>query len=220
MTPLFRTKAVWITHRLLKDIPAWHEIDCFACIGNLGHECGGFAVMQEIGQTPPNGGWGWSQWTGPRRRAFEAWCKAQNLDPASDEANYGYLLVELKGSEAGVVQAVARVDGLYSKVVAFEANFERAGVKNYASRYDYATQAQQAWSETNQAAPTPAPAPSPAPTPPVPPAPVPEPPKPLQPAPVPPPPPKPVSVPPTIGGVIASIIKAIVTALKILFGRK
>ena len=29
------------------------------------------------------GGWGWAQWTGKRRRQFEAYVKEHNLDPYS-----------------------------------------------------------------------------------------------------------------------------------------
>jgi hypothetical protein len=42
------------------------------------------------------GGFGWAQWTGARRQEFEAWCRDNGLDPASDAANYGYLVHELK----------------------------------------------------------------------------------------------------------------------------
>lgn len=176
MTPLFRSKSVWITSRLLKDFPAWQPADCHAVNGNLGTECNGFATLQEIGQTPPNGGYGWPQWTGPRRRLYESWCRNQKLDPASDEANYGYLVAELKGPEKGAVAATARATGLYNKVVAFERSFERAGVKNYTSRYQYAQDAEKAWADAQATVapttpteppspPTPTPAPTPSPTP-------------------------------------------------------
>lgn len=163
MTPLFRSKSVWITKRLLVDFPTWKPLDCHAVNGNLGTECNGFATLQEIGQTAPKGGYGWPQWTGPRRRAYMAWCAAQKLDPASDEANYGYLVVELKGPEKGAVAATAAATGLYNKVVAFESHFERAGVKNYTSRYRYAQDAEKAWNDAQTGGATTSPPEPPAP---------------------------------------------------------
>lgn len=139
---LFTDKAPGLMRDLMRDLP-WGVLDAAACVGNLAHESGGFRHLQEIKPTVAGskGGYGWAQWTGPRRRAFEAWCKQQRLSPASDEANYGYLLVELRGSEKATVPAVAKAVGLEAKVMAFEAKFERAGVKHYPSRIKYAQQA-------------------------------------------------------------------------------
>jgi len=119
------------------------ELSAAAILGNLGHESGGFKFLQE--KKPlvagSRGGWGWAQWTGPRRRAFEAWVAAKGLDPSSDEANFGFLKHELETTEAKAIPAVKAGKGLEAKVRAFEAAFERAGVKHYPSRYNYAGQA-------------------------------------------------------------------------------
>lgn len=146
----FDTKAPKIMSALLSDFPIGLQ-DAAAIVGNLGHESGGFALMQEIKPTVAGsrGGYGWAQWTGPRRREFEAYCQRNRLDPASDRANYAFLFVELKGPERKAVPAVVAADGLDAKVKAFEQAFERAGVKHYPSRLKWAQQALEAWNEAS-----------------------------------------------------------------------
>lgn len=149
---LFTDKAPKIMVSLLKDFPSWTVEDAAAAVGNLGYETGGFKYMQEIKPVVAGsaGGYGWPQWTGPRRRAYEAYCARNNLDPASDIANYKYLFVELTTTEKRTVPAVAAATTLYNKTVAFEKSFERAGVKNYASRYKYAQDALAAYNASDK----------------------------------------------------------------------
>jgi hypothetical protein len=66
-------------------------------VGNLEHETGRFKFMQEIDPMVEGsrGGFGFAQWTGDRRVAFENWAEKQGLDPSSYEANKGYLIKEL-----------------------------------------------------------------------------------------------------------------------------
>ena len=137
MPTLFQTKVTKFIPRLMKDVNADLETAC-AIFGNLGHECNGFQTMQEIGQKPPKGGWGWAQWTGPRRRQFEAWADAKKLDRASDDANYGFLVNELLGTEKAALAATKKAVGLNDKTDTFEAKFERAGVPALVSRRKYA----------------------------------------------------------------------------------
>lgn len=136
---LFTQKAPSIMRKLMADFALTDE-DAAAIVGNLGHESGGFKFLQEKKPLVPGskGGYGWAQWTGPRRRAYEAYCKRNNLDPASDKANYGFLWVELTTTEKAAVPAVKRAVGLAAKVKAFELAFERAGIKHYDSRVKYA----------------------------------------------------------------------------------
>lgn len=139
---LFALKAPWIMELLMRDFAL--DLDSAAAIlGNLGHECGGFTLMQE--QKPvvkgSAGGYGWPQWTGPRRRAFEAYCSRNNLDPKEDRANYGWLFVELSTTEKAAIPAVRKATTLAGKVKAFELAFERAGVKHYDSRNAWAARA-------------------------------------------------------------------------------
>ena len=145
----FRAKAPGVMAKLLSDFPIGVE-DAAAVLGNLGHESAGFTKLQE--ERPvvkgSKGGWGWAQWTGPRRRAFEAYCKRNKLDPASDKANYAYLFVELRGYEGSEKAAIGKTvaaKGLDAKVEAFERAFLRAGVKHYDSRKQWARIALDAW---------------------------------------------------------------------------
>lgn len=146
---VFRALAPKIMRGLMNEFALDLE-SAAAILGNLGHESGGFRFLQEKKPLVPGsrGGWGWAQWTGPRRRAFEAWVRAQKLDPAGYEANYGYLVLELHGAEKAAVPAVKRAKGLAAKVKAFELGFERASKnhKHYASRERWAAIALEAFS--------------------------------------------------------------------------
>ena len=155
MTPreTFATKAPWLMQRLL-DADFGFVVDDTAVIaGNAGHESNGFTAMQEIKPRAGRGGFGWFQWTGPRRRAFEAFCARERLDPSSDEANIAFLIVELRGPERKAVGAVKAAEGLYNKTVAFERSFERAGVKHYESRLEWAALALSAYRRAQEAKP-------------------------------------------------------------------
>lgn len=161
----FRATAPAYMRRLLSDFPALDAQGAAAIFGNLGHESAGLATLQEITPTVKGskGGYGWAQWTGPRRRAYEAYCKRNGKDPASDEANYAYLFVELKGiegTEAGAIARVVSASGLQAKVEAFEKAFFRAGVKHYDSRLQWARIAVDAFRATAEE-PDPAPIPPP-----------------------------------------------------------
>ena len=157
---VFRAKAPGIMAKLLSDFPIAVE-DAAAIVGNGGHESLGFTAMQEFKPTVAGskGGWGWMQWTGPRRRAFEAWCKRTGKNPASDDANYGWLFLELKGiegTEGGAIKKMVAAKGLDAKVEAFERAFLRAGVKHYDSRKLWTKRALAAYHGSGQpVAPTP-----------------------------------------------------------------
>src|SRR5690606_15608355 len=103
----FRAKAPGVMQLLMSDF-GLNDQSAAAIVGNLGHESNGFATLQEIKPVVKGsrGGWGWAQWTGPRRKEFEAYCKRNSLDPASDKANYGFLFVELTSTEAKALPAV------------------------------------------------------------------------------------------------------------------
>jgi|GEM_PF-1993199 len=110
-------------------------------VGSLAHESGGFQNLQEIAPLVPGsrGGFGYAQWTGPRRRAFEEFVAANGLDPTSYEANYGFLVHELRNTPEGKV-----LDTLRSAVSAddatqiFTARFLRPGIVHLDSRIRWA----------------------------------------------------------------------------------
>ncbi len=142
----FRAKAPWIMNKLMADF-ALQLDDVAAIVGNFGHESAGFTALQEIKPVVKGsrGGYGWPMWTGPRRKAYEAYCKRNGLNPASDGANYAYVFVELTGEYAYAIAAVKKAVGLANKVKAFELAYERAGVKHYPSRNQWAAIALEAW---------------------------------------------------------------------------
>lgn len=144
---LFKAQAPRMISDLLRDFPQLEPFQASAAPGNGGTESGGFTQLQEIKPTVAGsrGGFGWFQWTGPRRRAFEAYCKGMNYDPASYEANYGFLVKELRSTERAAITALCAATTLEDAVRVFEAHYERAGVKNYASRIRYARIALDAW---------------------------------------------------------------------------
>lgn len=138
----FDQKAPGIIGRLQEDFNLTKD-QAAGIVGNLGHESGGFRHMQELRPTVPGsrGGFGWAQWTGPRRRQFEAWSKEKGLDPTSDEANYGFLKHELQTTERKSLAAVRGTDNARDATIAFENAFERSGVKAYGSRLAYSQRA-------------------------------------------------------------------------------
>lgn len=136
-------------HLLLEDFPVLDKLDAAAVFGNFGHESNGFTSLQEKSPTVAGsrGGYGWAQWTGPRRRAYEAYCARNGKDPAAPASNYAFVFVELTGPEAHAIGALTDAATLYQKVEAFEMAFERAGIKHYASRKQWALIALQAYEE-------------------------------------------------------------------------
>ena len=128
--------------RLMRDL-GLTDLQAAGLLGNLGHESGGFRHLQEIRPAVKGsrGGWGLAQWTGPRRRAMEAWCRAEGLDPASEAANYGYLCEELRTNEAAARVALARTATLESATETVCLLFERPGVVALESRLAWARKA-------------------------------------------------------------------------------
>jgi hypothetical protein len=178
----FEDRAVWLIEKLLPDFsPTWNSLDAYAVAGNLGEESG-IQMIQEVGQTPPHGGFGLPQWTGPRRTQFTTYCANTGRSPTAMRSGYDFLFVELKGTYAKVVSLVAAAPTLSDKVAAFEKHYEMAGVTRMADRLQYALRAQKAWENAHRAvqppppppvqpppAPKPPPAPPPVVTPPAPP---------------------------------------------------
>lgn len=116
---------------LMRDFGLTRE-QAAGVVGNLAHESGGFNSLQEIAPVVPGsrGGYGYAQWTGPRRRAFEAWAQSQGLDPASYDANYGFLRHELTATPEGRVMDQLRLArDADAAATIFSDKFLRPGVK-------------------------------------------------------------------------------------------
>ena len=139
----FDAKAPVIMARLQKDLGIT-ENQAAGIVGNLGHETAGFTQYQELApRGGGRGGFGWAQWTGPRRRDFEAWSASKGLDVRSDEANYGFLVHELTGKESASLAAIKRTETVEDATRVFEQKYERAGVVALGSRLKYAAKAKQ-----------------------------------------------------------------------------
>lgn len=144
----FNKWAPWMMSHLQADFKISKE-SAAAIIGNAGHESGGFKSLQEIKPTVEGsrGGYGVMQWTGPRRRDFEAYCKRNGLNPKAMETNYAFLFVELKGAEGKSGRVIERVEaakGLEAKTEVFMKEFLRPGIPHLSSRVVWANRALQA----------------------------------------------------------------------------
>jgi hypothetical protein len=127
---------------LMRDL-GLTDVQAAGLLGNLGHETGGFRHMQEAAPAVvgSRGGWGIAQWTGPRRAAMEAWCRAKGLDSASDDANEGYLCHELATAEARALAALKGAATLEQATEVVCRLFERPGVAALPDRMVWARRA-------------------------------------------------------------------------------
>lgn len=127
---------------LMRDL-GLTDVQAAGLLGNLGHETGGFRHLQEIAPVVPGsrGGWGIAQWTGRRRVAMEAWCRAKGLDPASEAANEGFLVHELTTTEAGALKALLRTATLEAATEVVCRLFERPGIPALPKRIAWARRA-------------------------------------------------------------------------------
>lgn len=138
----FKTKAPEVIRWLMRDFELT-DYQAAGLAGNLGRECAGFTILHEEGQPPGVGGYGWGQWTGPRRKLFLNWCHANRLDWQSDAANYGYLRHELSGEDransyAYVLIHLREARNVKEAAIVFEQFYERAGVPALTDREHWA----------------------------------------------------------------------------------
>lgn len=82
----------------IQEIFGLEDHQAAAIVGNLDHETGSFKFMQELNPLVEGsrGGYGFAQWTGDRRVAFENWAKENGMDPSSYDANLGFLVHEFQ----------------------------------------------------------------------------------------------------------------------------
>jgi hypothetical protein len=150
---LFEQMAPQIMSRLLEDFKPRNltVTHAAAILGNIGHECGGFKLLQELQPTGQDGrgGWGWCQWTDSRRTLFMEFAKGAGLAPDDPEANYGFLVKELRGSHKKAMDKLLDESDLRQAIEAFERIFEVAGVKHYEQREQYGIRALDAFKRAN-----------------------------------------------------------------------
>lgn len=111
-------------------------------VGNLGAESG----LQGINEKNPTvigslGGFGWAQWTGPRRTAFNTYVQNNNLDPTSSDANYGFLRQELSTDYASSITKIKQTSTVADATASFEKSYEGAGIVNMSGRVNFANTA-------------------------------------------------------------------------------
>lgn len=113
-------------------------------VGNLMHESGGFNSLQEVNPTVPGsaGGFGFAQWTGPRRKSFDSYVEKQGLDRNSYDANYGFLKHELENNryERNQFNKVKKAGTAAEAARIVSENYLRPGIPHNASRVRYAEQ--------------------------------------------------------------------------------
>lgn len=96
-------------------------------VGNLASETGNFRHLQELKPVVPGsrGGAGWAMWTGPRRKDFEAFT---NGDTTSPEANYRYLVHDIKNNYPQIHAALKDTNDPLKAAEIFHNQFLRPGV--------------------------------------------------------------------------------------------
>lgn len=143
MTQLFNEKVKKYGPRFMKDLDLTKE-QVSGMFGNFYAETGGFKLLQE--QKPlvkgSRGGYGWAQWTGPRRKAYENWAKTNNLDVSDDETNYKYIVYELKGGpESEALRLLKLTKTPKAAAETFCAKYERPGIPHMDVRVQWAERA-------------------------------------------------------------------------------
>lgn len=138
----FQELAPRIINDLVRDL-GLKPFQAAAIVGNFGVETGRFKFMQEIKPVVAGskGGYGWAQWTGARRRSFETWAKNHFYEVNSYDANYSFLIRELKGTEARALELLRTTRNVDEATISFMRNFERPGVPHVELRIKYAKEA-------------------------------------------------------------------------------
>lgn len=129
-------------------------------VGQLGHESDGLQAINEYQPAVPGsrGGFGWAQWTGPRRKQFEAFAADRKMDVTDPEANYQYLVHELTNTpESRVVDRLRASPDAQAAGRVFTDQFLRPGVPAYDSRASWTERALNAIIPSAQAGTLPSP---------------------------------------------------------------
>jgi hypothetical protein len=123
----FDPRAGWVVNRLMGDLAPLAVNHAGGIVGNLGGESGLTAINERHPLVPGSrGGFGWGQWTGPRRRNFEHFCADHDLAITSDEANYRFLVWELRdGDQKHALEQLRKTTAIDAATYTFEAYYER-----------------------------------------------------------------------------------------------
>lgn len=80
------------------------------------------------------GGFGLSQWTGPRRRALEAYAAERGQNVANPDLQLDFLMTELRGSEAAAAKAILAAPDTETAAAAIVNKFLRPAEEHRARR--------------------------------------------------------------------------------------
>lgn len=142
MTPQFRKAVTKYGPRMMRDLTL-DKIKVAGFFGNMAVESDQFRALQEYKPTikGSKGGWGWVQWTGPRRRQFDAFAKAEGYALDDEEAFYQFLLHELQGTESGALAAVRKTTTVEEAAEVVMKRYERPGIPHLDKRKQFAREA-------------------------------------------------------------------------------
>lgn len=172
MTPQFKSAVETYGPRFMADL-SLTRLQVGGIFGNLAVESDQFRALQEYKPTVKGskGGWGWPQWTGygkgGRRGLFEAWADSNGFKRDDPEAFYGFMLVELRGSEKAALARLKRTTTLDTATEAFMKGYERPGVPHLDKRKAFALEALRVLDAKIGTAPVARPAPKPVSAPPI-----------------------------------------------------
>jgi hypothetical protein len=124
--------SVGIANRLASHLVTKYGLtrdQAVGAVGGMGFESGNFKTLQEQPSQYNNwgqnrGGYGYAQWTGPRRDGFEQFTTNKNLDPSSYEANEGYMDHELDTSHKYVIPIMRQQVGVPNSTQAWQTHYE------------------------------------------------------------------------------------------------
>lgn len=136
MASAFDNTSVRMMKDLILDLGLTPE-QAAGIVGNGGAESG-LKAIQEKSPSSGRGGYGYFQWTGPRRTAFEKWAKAQGFALDSYAANYGFLLHELQTTQKKPLEKLRETETVKAAAETFGYHFEKfAGYKTIAGNLNY-----------------------------------------------------------------------------------
>lgn len=142
MSALFNKNAPIVMADLMRDF-GLSSVQAAGLLGNIGRECGGFTDMVE----DKGSGRGMCQWSGPRAREFEAFCRKLGKTIHDLDANYAFLKHELSGAYASCVRALKAQRTLQGATKSFMDTFERPGIPALNDRIRWANLALAAYEQ-------------------------------------------------------------------------
>lgn len=108
-------------------------------VGSLAQESGNFSIMQEINPQGGRGGYGYAQWTGPRRAQFEAYARANGASTDDYETNMGFLMHERNNTPEGrTFDRLYTAPDVATSTAIFTNGYLRPGIVNMRARVNNA----------------------------------------------------------------------------------